>query len=73
MIKKIGILAFHRANNYGAVLQNYALQKSVMKINDNLEICTINYISEQLERPYHIPPYLNIKAKGIKKVLYYMM
>lgn len=24
---KIGVLTFHRANNYGAVLQAYALQK----------------------------------------------
>ena len=35
---KIGILTFHRANNVGAVLQAFALQKY---INDNLSSCNI--------------------------------
>lgn len=35
---KIGILTFHRANNLGAVLQAFALQKY---INDNLFSCNI--------------------------------
>lgn len=27
-MKKVGIVTFHRALNYGAVLQSYALQKN---------------------------------------------
>ena len=36
-MKKVGIVTFHRALNYGAVLQSYALQKpfprSVQSVN----------------------------------------
>jgi hypothetical protein len=38
---KIGILTFHDANNYGAVLQAYALTEAVKKIESDVEI--INY------------------------------
>lgn len=38
---KIGILTFHWATNYGAVLQSYALQKYLEKKGHNVEI--INY------------------------------
>lgn len=43
MIKHIGILTFHYADNYGAVLQTYALRKVVNSFTDcNAEI--INYV-----------------------------
>ena len=44
-MKKIGILTFHRANNYGAILQAYSLYKKVasININDDVEIININY------------------------------
>ena len=35
---KIGILTFHRALNYGAVLQCYALQETLKSIGHNVEI-----------------------------------
>ncbi|HIF9387711.1 TPA: polysaccharide pyruvyl transferase family protein [Photobacterium damselae] len=31
-MKKIGIITFHRAHNYGAVLQAYALEKAIKKL-----------------------------------------
>lgn len=44
-MKKVGILTFHYANNYGAVLQAYALRK---KINDlgGYEAELINYVPQ---------------------------
>ncbi len=30
-MKKIGIMTFHRAKNYGAMLQSYALQETLNK------------------------------------------
>ena len=36
--KKIGILTYHRAYNYGAVLQTYALQSAIQKLDYNVEI-----------------------------------
>lgn len=38
---KIGILTFHSALNYGAILQTYALQQSIKKLGADVEI--INY------------------------------
>lgn len=38
---KIGIITFHNADNYGAVLQNYALQQAILQMNH--EPITINY------------------------------
>jgi len=45
-MKKIGLLTFHRAINYGAVLQSYALQHYLSAFVD-CEI--INYHSEKIE------------------------
>ena len=44
---KVGILTFHRANNYGAVLQAYALQTYLETIGVNAEI--VDYRSAYLE------------------------
>lgn len=38
---EVGIITFHWATNYGAVLQTYALQEAVLKLGYNVEI--INY------------------------------
>ena len=35
---KIGILTFHRSNNYGAVLQAYALQNYLLEYGLDVEI-----------------------------------
>lgn len=39
----IGILTFHRAYNYGAILQAFALQKKISELGFNSEI--IDYLS----------------------------
>ena len=41
-MKKIGILTFHRANNYGAVLQSYALKNVLINLKTQTQI--INYL-----------------------------
>lgn len=47
---KIGILTFHCAHNYGAVLQCYALQEVLKGIGCEVEV--INYRSDYLVNPY---------------------
>lgn len=47
---KVGILTFHRANNYGAVLQCYALQTYLTKIG--LDVDVINYKQPAIEKTY---------------------
>lgn len=49
---KIGILSFHYVRNYGAVLQNYALQTFINKL-DGAECFTIDYHCKYLEKYYN--------------------
>ena len=49
---KIGILTFHCAHNYGAVLQCYATQKFLQQNGYDVEI--INYRPQYLLEPYRI-------------------
>lgn len=57
---KIGIFTFHRAHNYGAVLQAYALQETLKGLGHEVEI--IDYRPDYLEIPYKpfvVPSYRN--------------
>ncbi|AEE17076.1 polysaccharide pyruvyl transferase family protein [Treponema brennaborense] len=57
---KIGILTFHNADNYGAVLQCYALQESLKKLFPNDEVCAADYRNNEIEKSYRI---LSIRKK----------
>lgn len=67
-MKNIGILTFHYADNYGAVLQSYALYKTINSFSDcNAEI--INYVP----KGYHYPAIsgsheLDVKRRHREKV-----
>ena len=69
-MKKIGIFTFHRTNNYGAVLQNYALQKGLRNIFCDDKVETINYVNDYLEAPYKIPPFSDKNSNFIKVIIY---
>lgn len=64
---KIGIITYHYALNYGAVLQCYAL-KSILEKNNN-EVFVINYEDEN----QHKNSSMYNHGKGIKRILYNMM
>lgn len=49
-MKKVGIVTFHRALNYGAVLQSYALQKTVSSLGAKCEI--VDYICPKITHDY---------------------
>lgn len=57
---KIGILTFHCAINYGAVLQTYAMQEYLQSLGH--EVCVIDYRPEYLLAPYR--PSLKIPNAG---------
>lgn len=50
---KAGIITFHRAINYGAILQTYALHK-VLKENFKVDNNVINYYCEYLEKEFNV-------------------
>ncbi len=65
-MKKVGILTFHFSNNYGAVLQCYALQKVVSSLGVECEI--VDFRPKKINNKYKlIPNFLDLmKENGIK-------
>ena len=59
---KIGILTFHCAHNYGAVLQCYALQEYITSLGHKVEI--IDYQPKYLLKPYSIYKFNKIICKN---------
>lgn len=59
-MKKVGIFTFHRALNYGAVLQAYALQQTLLKLPVEAEI--IDYWCPWIEKQYR-----SLLGTGTKK------
>lgn len=62
MAKRIGIITFHRSNNFGAVLQCYALQEKLRLLG--YEVLVIDYrqpFTELIYSPYR----LDIVKKGL--------
>lgn len=51
---KVGIITFHRAQNYGAVLQCFALSKILQKLGNDVEV--IDYFPKYLKEEYGIFP-----------------
>lgn len=66
MKKKIGILTFHDANNYGAVLQCYALQSFLSK-NTKHEVEIINFKNKAIENEYNLFYYCKNPIRLIKR------
>ena len=57
---KIGIITFHRAINYGAVLQAYALKRKIDELGGSASI--IDYINQKDENGYKLIKTDNIKS-----------
>ena len=51
-MKKVGIITFHNAHNYGAFLQVYALQEQVKKLGN--ESFIINYYDKNIMKSYKL-------------------
>jgi hypothetical protein len=59
---KLGIITFHRAKNYGAVMQTYALNKVTKNLGIDSEV--IDYRYNKIENDYAF-----FKSKNAKKIL----
>ncbi len=62
---RIGIITFQETNNYGAILQNFALQHTIKKMGHEPE--TIDYRSRYISKPYKLS---HLKNKGMAKYLF---
>lgn len=73
--KKIGIVTFHRAHNYGAMLQVYALEEVLKKTQNDVEV--IDYYNSKLFKGYElinfecnsIPGFLKSTLKTARNIL----
>ena len=67
--KKVGILTFHRAENYGAILQSFGLYSKLKNIDMEDDIEIIDYRSKVIEKPYKIIYLGNEKNKKLYNFL----
>lgn len=65
-MKKVGIVTFHNAHNYGAVLQCYALKEALKKMGYDTEV--INHKNEIIENIYALWPRFDEKRSLPKKI-----
>ncbi len=63
--KKVGVITFHNYDNYGAILQSYALQEKLKEMGHDSEI--MDYRCEYIGHPYRLR---NLKNKGIFNYIY---
>lgn len=71
MAKKIGILTFHCAHNYGAVLQAYATQMLLTEMGHTVEI--IDYRPEWLTEPYRRCRFSRLKGRTAGQTLRHLV
>ena len=65
-MNRVGILTFHSANNFGALLQAVSLQKTIME-RGNVECELIDYEPEFIRKDYSISPFKDNHPKAIIK------
>ncbi|MBR0398804.1 MAG: polysaccharide pyruvyl transferase family protein [Eubacterium sp.] len=63
--KKVGIITFHNYDNYGAILQSYALQKRIRQTGKDVDI--IDYNCEYISKPFSLQ---TLKKKGLFNYIY---
>lgn len=69
-MKRIGILTFHNAENYGAMLQAYALKQHLEKENPSAAVGILDYRNPHIELSYkYFKPWSFFKHKGAAKIL----
>lgn len=67
MMKKIGIITFHRSHNCGSMLESYAMQQIVKKMGYENEI--INFSSNGQRNMYNIFSKINGVKKFVRNIL----
>lgn len=68
-MKKLGIVTFYNAHNYGAMLQAMALQ-DYFKENEEIDSYIINYRNQEIDDRYKLNDWSNLNIKKILKNIY---
>ena len=68
--KKVGVLTFHQANNYGALLQAYALTHAIKKLayenGKDIDCEIIDYENKAIKQRYEVKPFYKYKKTTTK-------
>ena len=64
-MKNVGILTYHYINNYGALLQTYALKKAIDKI-EGFSADVINYIPDNFGKSPDFTAIIYLKSRRLK-------
>lgn len=70
----IGIITYHRAENYGSALQAYALNKTIQLLNKNYKVETIDYsnsIQQAIYKIFHPIHGIMDIARNFHSLIYY--
>jgi len=67
---KLGILTYHRAHNFGALLQAYALKQYLISIGYDVDI--VDYFPHYHQQMYALWPWSYFKQWGFKQKLRFM-
>ncbi|MCD7753964.1 MAG: polysaccharide pyruvyl transferase family protein [Clostridiales bacterium] len=65
MKPKVGVITFHDYDNYGAILQSYALQRCLRELGAEPEI--IDYRCDYISNPFRL---VNLREKGLFNYIY---
>lgn len=68
---KVGIVTFHRAHNYGAVLQCYALYKTLESLGNQVEV--IDYYPTYFHEEYAVFSKKRFKLLSLKSKIVYLI
>lgn len=68
---KLGIMTFQRANNYGAVLQCYALNRALQNLGADCEV--IDYSPDYFRKLYHVFPEKTFSMQGLKTLACHLL
>ena len=63
-MKKVGIITFYNAHNYGAMLQAYALQEYISSLKE-YDAYIINYRNNVIDKRYSLYNWIGNKLKAL--------
>lgn len=70
--KNVGILTFHRAANYGAALQTYALQTAISRMSPLFDVSILDYRSLAIELSYN-PNWMYSARNSIRTMIKHLI
>ena len=71
---RIGILTFHNAENYGAVLQAYALRRHLQEANPAAAVDIVDYRCPLIEQSYrYFRPLSRFNHRGMRRLVSFLL